>query len=323
MTANCCRRGGGLLAAALAAALLALPASGWGKSLGIIYPETCVVYDAATEALKSHLAANGFGPSALEIYVQRPSADPMSWANALRKFAAVDTDLIVVFGDSLLQVACREKIKSPVGYGFVLEPGLCSCARSASNPGGNASGASAKTPLATLLAKARMMTDYTTVGVLDLPGDAVTKAQIEELRSREKEFGFTVTPIPVARREEAVAALRAAPPVGLFLLPGCSLVAGQTEELLAVANSRKIATLSLQPPRGASAALLALYPSPEEQGRLVGEVAVQILTKGPAAAPTAPLTPKKIELEVNVPLARQLGMKLPMALLESATRVIK
>lgn len=312
------------LALVLALALAPVPlAAAAGKTLGIIYPENCSVYDAATEALKSHLAANGFGPGKLEIFVQKPAADPMSWVNALRKFDAVEADFVVIFGDSLLQEACKEKLRSPVAFGFVLEPSLCACARTPANPGGTAAGVSAKTPLATLLAKARLMTEFTSVGVLDLPGDPVAKAQIQELRAREKELGYTVTPIPVARREEAAAALRAAPAVGLFLLPGCSLVAGQTEELLAIAAERRIPTVSLLPPRGAAAPLLALYPSPEEQGRLVGDIAVLVLTKGRAAAPAAPLSPKKIELEVNLPLAKQLGAKVPMSLLESATRIIK
>jgi putative ABC transport system substrate-binding protein len=311
------------MAAALAMACVGLPASVWGKTLGVIYPETCVVYDTALDAMKSQLAAGGFGSANLEIYVQKPSADPMSWANAVRKFSAAEVDLIVVFGDALLQTACKEDIRTPLGFGFVFEPNLSACARTAANPGGNAAGVSAKTPLATLLAKARLMTDFTTVGALQFPGDPVGKAQMEELRAREKEFGFTLTPIPCARREDASSALRAAPQVGLLLMPGCPLVAGQLEALLAIAAERRLPTISLQPPRGASAAMLALYPNPEEQGRLVGDIAVQILTKGPSAAPAVPLTPKKIELEVNLPLARQLGVKVPMSLLESATRVIK
>ena len=60
----------------------------------------------------------------------------MSWVNALRKFDAVDADLIVVWGDSLLQTACREKIKTMVSFGYVLKPGLNPCARSASNTAG-------------------------------------------------------------------------------------------------------------------------------------------------------------------------------------------
>ena len=291
------------------------------KMLGIIYPESCSFYDVATASFKAHLAANGFGPDKLEIFVQKPAADQMSWINAIRKFAGVDADLIVVWGDSMLQTACREKIKTKVGFGYVLEPALSPCVRSASNAAGTATGVGAHTPLQTLVAKARLMTDFTTVGIMTFPDDPVAEELIKELRPFEKELGFTVSVISVARREEAVAALRNAPAPGLFLLPNCSLVSSQVEELLAVAAAKKIPTISLMPPRGALAALLSLYPSPEEQGRLLGEQAIQILKGDLPAAPL--LLPKKIELEVNLPLARALGVKAPMSLLESATKVIK
>lgn len=309
-------------ATALAVALVFAFADGAAaKMLGIIYPESCSFYDVATEAFRAHLAANGFGPGKLEIFVQKPAADQMSWTNAVRKFGAVDADLIVVWGDSLLQTACREKLKTKVGFGYVLEPALSSCVRSAANAGGTATGVGAHTPLQTLVAKARLMTDFTTVGIMTFPDDAVARALIAELKPFEKELGFTVSVITVARREEAVAAFRDAPAPGLFLLPNCSLVSGQVVELLAVAAAKKIPTISLLPPRGDAAALLSLYPSPEEQGRLLGEQAVQILRGETPANPL--LLPKKIELEVNLPLARELGVKVPMSLLGTATKVIK
>lgn len=309
-------------AAALAAALVfALADGAAAKMLGIVYPEDCSFYDVATDAFKAHLAANGFGPGQLEIFVQKPAADQMSWTNAVRKFSSVDADLIVVWGDSLLQTVCREKIKNKVGFGYVLEPALSSCIRSASNAGGNASGVGAHTPLQTLVAKAKLMADFTTVSVMALPDDPVAQAHIKELKPFEKELGFTVSVIPIARRDVAVAALRDAPSPGLFLLPNCTLLAGQMEELLAVAASKKIPTISLLPPRGNVAALLSLYPDPEEQGQLLGEQAVQMLKGGSPAVSL--LLPKKIEFEVNLPLARELGVKTPMSLLGIATKVIK
>lgn len=311
-----------VLATALALALgLGAPGGAAAKTLGIIYPESCVFYDAATDALKSYLAGNGLGPGQLEIFVQKPAADQMSWTNAVRKFAAVEADLIVVWGDTLLQTACREKVSSPVGFGFVLRPGLSPCARSAANPSGTAMGVSAFTPLQTLLAKARLMTDFKTVAAMSLPEDRVGQALIEELRSLERELGFSTSVVPVAKREEAAAVFRDIPAPGLFLLPGCPLAAGQVEEILTAAAQKRIPTVSLMPPRSGAIPLLSLYPNPEEQGRLLGEQAVQVLKGGAPAA--ALLTPKKIELEVNLPLAKQLGVKAPMSLLETATKIVK
>lgn len=307
---------------AVAAAMLLPPAAG-AKTLGIIYPETCSFYDSATDSLRSYLGQRGWGEDRLKTFVQKPSADPMSWANALRKFDAVEANLIVVWGDSLLETACKEKLRAPVGYGFVFEPSLCACSRGSWNPGGSAAGVTSKTPLHTLLAKARLLAEYRSVAVLEPAGDRFTKALIEELRGIGAELGFTVSTHAVLPGADAVEALNKAPGDALLLLPTCSLITGQTEALIAAATERRMMTASLQPPRGSMAPLLALYPSPEEQGRLVGELAVQILEKGIGSAPAAPVAPKKIELELNLPLARQLGLKIPMALVESATRVIK
>jgi putative ABC transport system substrate-binding protein len=317
------RRSAGTFAAASLAAVLFLGAPGTleAKMLGIIYPESCGFYDDATAALKAHLAANGFGGGNLEIFTQKPAADPMSWVNALRKFSAVEADVIVVWGDALLNAACREKIKTKIGYGYVLEPALSPCSVSAANPSGTAVGVSGHSPLQTLLAKARLMVDFKTVGVFSLADDKVSQAQINELKPLEKELGFTVALIPVARREEAASAFRDAPPPGLLLLPACPLGAGQVQEIIALATQKKVPTVSLHPPRSGSAAMLSLYADPAEQGRLLGEQVVQILKGG--APPSPLLSPKKIELEVNLPLARQLGARTPMALLESATKIIK
>jgi len=255
--------------------------------------------------------------------VQKSAADPISWANALRKFASINAELVVVWGDALLQMACREKTGVPLVFGFVMKPELCSCARTSRNPSGNAVGASFWKPPKTLLAKARLMAQYRTVGVLALPDDGLGQDLAEELRGMSKELGFTVTLIPVPRREAAAAAFRASPDIGLLFMPTYPLPAGQYEELLAVASERHVLTVALQPPRGKAAALLSLYESPEEQGRLTAEVAVAILRKGILAAPATPLAAKKIEFLINMPLAKQLGVRIPMALLETATKIIK
>lgn len=309
--------------ATLLALLLALPAAGEAKVVGIILPESCGFYETATEAFKQTLAANGFGPGKVDIYVQKPAADTMSWTNAVRKFAAIDADLIMVWGDGLLQTACREKLTTPVGYGFVLDPAFASCARTPGNPKGTAAGVSARAPLQTLLSKVRLMTEFKTVGVFTYANDKGSLALADELRGIGGELGFSLSAIAVPRREDSPAALRAAADLGLFVMPPCTLATGQMEELLAIAAERRIPTVSLQPPRGGAAPLLSLYPSPEEQGRISGELAAQILAVGPGAAPAAPVQPKRIELEINLPLARQLGVKVPMALLEAATKVIK
>jgi putative ABC transport system substrate-binding protein len=86
------------------------------------------------------------------------------------------------------------------------------------------------------------------------------------------------------------------------------------------AEARKVPVLSLRPAESGARSLVSLYANPEEQGKLMGSMAVRLL-KGEAPGRTSIVNPKRIELEVGVGVARQLGLKIPMSVLESATKV--
>ena len=79
---------------------------------------------------------------------------------------------------------------------------------------------------------------------------------------------------------------------------------------------------SLRQSESSAFSLLSRYPSPEAQGRLVGQLALH-LQEGEPPSKTSVQPPKIIELDVNLGLARKYGLKAPMAVLNSATRVTK
>jgi ABC-type uncharacterized transport system substrate-binding protein len=67
---------------------------------------------------------------------------------------------------------------------------------------------------------------------------------------------------------------------------------------------------------------LSVYPNTEEYGTLMGKMALALL-QGASPRETPVITPKKVDFEVNVGLARKLGLKMPMSVLNSATKVTK
>jgi putative ABC transport system substrate-binding protein len=69
-------------------------------------------------------------------------------------------------------------------------------------------------------------------------------------------------------------------------------------------------------------ALVSLEISPQEQGHLAAEIVVRIL-EGATPEHLSLLTPRRIELIVNMRSARELGINLPFAVLGNATRVLK
>jgi putative ABC transport system substrate-binding protein len=311
------------LAAVLAAAgALFLPGSSAAGVIGVVYPECCEAYETALKSLKTELAAGGFGAGNTEIYVQKPSADPMSWSNAFRKFVGVDADLIIIFSDEMLEIACREKTKIPVLFGFVSEPTGAKCVKSKEAPGRNVTGVSGKTPLFTLLDKSWKIKKFSSIGVFDLKGSPVSAATLKEIQSHGGELGYSVIPIVVERRTAMAAALAAAPAFDILFFPNFSVGIDQGAEISKTAEAKHTPFISLRPSESGARSLVSLYPNPEEQGKLMGQMAVRLL-KGDSPSKTSVQTPKRIELEISVGVARKLGLKVPMTVLESATRVNK
>jgi putative ABC transport system substrate-binding protein len=308
-------------AALVAAAVIAVsPAISAATVIGVVYPECCEAYDIALKGLRTELAAGGYGAGQAEIYEQKPSSDPMSWSNAFRKFVGVDADLIIIFSDEMLEIACREKTKIPVLFGFVADPAAAKCIKSEESPGRNVTGVSGRTPIYTLLAKSQNIRKFSSVGVYDLKGSAISAATLKEITSHAGEFGYTVAPIPVATRDEMAEALAGGASFDVLFFPNFSVGLEESAAIASAAAAKKIPVISLRPGESGSRSLLSLYANPEEQGKLMGRMAVRLL-KGESPAKTSVMNPKKIELEVGVGVAKQLGLKIPMSVLQSATKV--
>lgn len=312
-----------LLAAALAAAGLALrPAAAGATVIGVIYPECCDAYESALKSLKTELAKGGYGAGDADIYEQKPSSDLMSWTNAFRKFVGVDADLIIIFGDELLEIACREKTKVPVLFGFVADPAGARCIKSADSPGGNVTGVSSRTPIFTLLEKSKEVKNFKTLGVFDLKGDTLSSATMKEIESHSGELGYRVVPIRADSRGEVAGALGVTGGFDVLFFPNFSIGVDALKALSQAASAVGIPVISLRPVEKGSASLISLYPNPEEQGKMMGQMAVKLL-KGGSPSKTSVETPKQVELEVNLGLARKYGLKVPMSVLNSATKVTK
>jgi len=305
-----------------AAAALFSPPSSEAAVIGIVYPECCEAYDTAIKNFRMELARGGIAGGDAEIYEQKPSADPMSWTNAFRKFVGVDADLIVVLGDDMLDVACREKTKIPVLFGFVADPSRARCIDSEENPGGNVTGVTSRTPLFTLLEKAKQIIGLSTVGVFALAGDPVSASTLKEMHSLGGELGFRVVPLSFSSRADLVAAFEGAPKLDLLFLPNFAVGMGPMQAVSKAAEAKRVPTVSLRPVEGVSSVLLSLYPDSAEQGTLMGRMALQLLQGEPPGKMKVE-TPKKIEFEVNMGAARNLGLKVPMSILQSATKVNK
>src|SRR5512134_2715330 len=76
----------------------AAPAHAAGKLVAAVLTGGVSRYRDAHRAFVKTLAQKGYDQGSIDIVVQSPNPDPISWANAIRKFTALNADLIVTYG---------------------------------------------------------------------------------------------------------------------------------------------------------------------------------------------------------------------------------
>jgi putative ABC transport system substrate-binding protein len=254
---------------------------------------------------------------------QFPNADPISWANAIRKFMGLNADLIVTYGAPAALAAFKEGAAIPVVFADVYGPVEIGIATNLTRPAANLTGISSKVPLVTLL---KMMQDIVPVrhlGVIYSSREAGSLVQLKELRRVSAQLGISLEEYNVMTQAGFDAGLSALlPKVDGLLVTECTVASRNFERIIRKATDAKVPVLTMIPDSASHGALISLEVSTAEQGQIAAEQAARIL--GGVKADTVPIaTPKKIELLINMKAARILDLQVPFSVLSNATKIIK
>lgn len=271
-------------------------------------------YRDAHRAFVKSLASRGYDAGKLEIVLQSPNPDPLSWSNAIRKFNAYKPALIVAYGAPAATVAMKETENIPV-----VSVDIYGSERTAKVT----SGVSSRVPLVTLMKTVASIHPYRKVGVLYTTREIGSRQQADDIRKAAQSFGATTVEanVPSAAALESVLTTLL-PKVDLIVVTESSFACRQFDRIVSRATERLIPVISTMPDAADKGALASLEINPQEQGYLAAEVAVRLL-EGANHANLPLLTPRRVDLIVNLRVARVLKITLPFQVLGSATRVIK
>ncbi|TLM67356.1 MAG: hypothetical protein FDZ69_04490 [Deltaproteobacteria bacterium] len=301
------RLGRALLAALCAMLLSPLPALA-EPILAAIVPAELPRYKEAHRALSQILETGGFGAGKLKVMVQSPNADKMSLINSLRRASSAGAAVIVVFGSRAAQVIPGEQLNAPVVFADVYDPVALGVVKSLTTTGAEVTGASSKTDLGTLTGHMLKITGAKTIGVLYTKDEGAAEQQIAELKAV---GGITVKTENVRNPGEAVAAAeKLAGQCDALYLAESIAVMQQGAAIVKAALDQKRPVFSQIPDLVKAGALLGLEADPDEQGKLVGVHALQIL-QGQKAHSLPVRSAKKITLLINQATAGQLGLAIP------------
>jgi len=260
----------------------------------------------------------------VKVYTQAPNPDPLSLANSIRKAVAIDSDLVVTYGAMAAMAAKREAGSVPVLFADVYDPvslGLVKCIDDVSC---DMSGVSASTPLKTLL---RTLADLAppnrTIAALyssNDPGSALQYSLLEDLAGS---HGFKIEPFDLTSVKGIDLALYqlSERQVVLFVSES-ALIQQQIEQILRFANTRRMLVVSQAPGLCAKGALLTLEAELEEQGVKLADYANQVLN-GTLISSLPVITPHKVDLVLNLAIAREHKLNISLQTLHRTTRVIK
>jgi len=286
------------------------PAAAADKTIGVVMTGNIPYYKDMHKAFTDGLAAEGLGK--VEIVLQTPMPETVSWSNAVRKLVAVGADVIVTYGAPATLVAMSEASDIPIVFAGVYDP------QALGIMGRNATGVSSKVPVASLVKSLRSISHFATLGIVYSESEKDTVLQANDVKQLETSFGYKSSRFSVKKADDVA---RIANVDALFLTTGCAAM-HCVSNIIGVARKAKIPTGTTIGGGEGSGIILTLSANPLEQGREAAKIAARVL-KGakPSSIPLEP--PKKIDLIVNLKEATDMGLKIPFDLLTTATKVIK
>jgi putative ABC transport system substrate-binding protein len=275
-------------------------------------------YQQAHEAMVKVLQVGGFGEDKLKIFKQTPNSDKMSLTNSLRRAEAAGATLIVSYGSQATVIA-KETIKdTPLLFADVYDPVALGIVKTLAAPGTDASGATSKTSIDTLIDALIALSPVKTVGVLYTKGEKGSELQLAEIKEKSKAFGFKVIAENARNPKEAKALGKklVGTAEALFLTESVA-VAKQTQEILAAAQAGKCIVFSQIPGLVEAGASIGLEAELEEQGKLLAVHTLQVL-QGQKVHILPVREAKKVSLKINKETATRLGLTIPSAVASKA-----
>ena len=300
---------------AISALLVFFPsatASAAQKTIGVIMTGNIPYYKEIHKSFTETLASEGLGPGAVEVVLQSPTPEPMSWTNASRKLVAIGADVIVSYGAPATITALAETSDIPIVFAGVYDP------HAVGVTGKNASGISSKVPVASLLKNFKSISNFSRLGVVFNDSEKDTVIQANEVKQLEGAYGFRSIRFNIKRAADSP---KIANVDALFLTTGCAAM-HCVGNIIGIARKAKVPTATTIGGGEASGIILTIAADPHEQGREAARMAAKVIRGAkPSSLPVA--QPKKIDVIINLKEATDMGLKVPFDLLTSATKVIK
>jgi len=282
------------------------------KTIGVIMIPKIYYFEEIHNSFIGSLFSGGIKKDDVEIIVQKPLPDRISLLNTVRKFVALDVDVIVSYGTPATLAAVSEQSDIPVVFAGVFDP------QRAGIPLKNAAGVSSKVSIMDLLQGLKKITNFSRLGVLYTNTEEDSLLQVDEVRRLQDRLNFQSVPLNI-RRTTDTQKIR---DIDAILITSSCPVIYRLDHIIDIARRKKIPTASLIIAERGSGVLLTVSANPEEQGRKAAILVMRLL-KGESISSLPVVRATRVDVITNPKEAASLGFKIDTKSIIDLKGVIK
>jgi putative ABC transport system substrate-binding protein len=282
-------------------------------TVGVIFSADIPFYREIHNELVNRLVEKGLIDK-VQILVQKPNPDQLAWSNAVRKVIAYDASIIVAYGSGASSAAKLETRSLPILIAGVYNPSKLGL------NGKNIGGVGYRVPVSSILRYFRKAKEIERLGILYSEFDKGSKVQRDEVRKSCEMFSIKNVDLPVTGKRDMKDKIGLTTIDSLFLTDG-ALIARYFPDIHPGVMKLEIPVVTTLAGYE-DLSLITLSPNSVEQGSIVADQLMDIITKGKKAALKIQVI-RRNTLTFNLKLAKELGIEVPIELLTESDRIIR
>ncbi len=291
--------------------------------VGVLLSADDARYRDGAEAAIKQLRSEGVGEGAVTGETRNAKGDKKAAAAMAKELASGGARVVLAMGTGAAGGALEALKETPVVFSMVWDPLDAGFVKSLDAPGGTATGSTSKVPMASIIRTLQRIAPVKRLGVLYNPAERNSVAQLEELKAARKDLKFEIVEAVVPKKEDAASVTKSlVGKVDAIHLSGAVVVTSQVPAITAVAAANKLPTSTHLIDAVEAGALVGVTANVQDVGRIAGAKLAKVL-RGEKPAVIAVEGVKKFDVSVNMKTAKAAGIKVPIDLLQSASRVIR
>lgn len=314
-----------LLSSAITTTMIAAPATAKDVTVAVTAIVEHPALDAARDGVKDALAAAGYKEGEnLKFIYQSAQGNPATAAQIARQYIGDAPDVIVPISTPSAQAVVSATRDIPVVFTAVSDPVGAQLIKDMEKPGGNVTGLSDLSPVVDHIKLIKEVApNVKTIGFLYNSGEANSVSLLEALKVAAKDGGLEVVESAATKSAEVQGAARAL--IGkadLIYIPTDNTIISALEGAVSVAEEAKIPLMTADTDSVTRGAFIALGFNYYDVGKQTGDVVVRIL-KGEKPGDIPVKVAAGTDLVVNLVAAKKMGIEIPQAIIDRASKVIK